>query len=90
MKPPNQGIRRFIEKVNIRRQILPFLSANSVLRASLAPYHLISNAHWWNNDVRLLVHFFDVDSRGVHLGIFGWVCAARDSKLAPRSKKNSP
>ena len=21
---------------------------------------------------------------------FGWVCAARDSKLAPRSKKNSP
>ena len=22
--------------------------------------------------------------------IFGWVCAARDSKLAPRSKKNFP
>ena len=43
------NIRRFIEKVNIRRQILLFLSANSVLRASLAPYHLISNAHWWNN-----------------------------------------
>ena len=21
---------------------------------------------------------------------FGWVCAARDSKLAPRSKKNFP
>ena len=21
---------------------------------------------------------------------FGWVCAARDSKLAPRSKKKSP
>ena len=43
------NIRHFIEKVNIRRQILLFLSANSVLRASLAPYHLISNAHWWNN-----------------------------------------
>ena len=28
------GIRRFIEKVNIRRQILLFLSTNSVLRAS--------------------------------------------------------
>ena len=22
--------------------------------------------------------------------VFGWVCAARDSKLAPRSKKNFP
>ena len=22
--------------------------------------------------------------------LFGWVCAARDSKLAPRSKKKSP
>ena len=39
MKPPNQGIQRFIEKVNIRRQILLFLSAKTVLRASLAPYH---------------------------------------------------
>ena len=27
---------------------------------------------------------------GGHLGIFGWVCAARDSKLAPRSKKKIP
>ena len=27
---------------------------------------------------------------GGGLGIFGWVCAARDSKLAPRSKKNFP
>ena len=27
---------------------------------------------------------------GGHLGIFGWVCAARDSKLAPRSKKIYP
>ena len=25
-----------------------------------------------------------------HLGIFLWVCAARDYKLAPRSEKNSP
>ena len=38
---PNQGIRRFIEKVKIRRDILLFLSANSVLRAFLAPYYLI-------------------------------------------------
>ena len=29
-------------------------------------------------------------SRGGHLGIFGWICAARDSKLAPRSKTNFP
>ena len=28
--------------------------------------------------------------RGGHLGIFWWVCAARDSKLAPRSKKKFP
>ena len=27
---------------------------------------------------------------GGHLGIFGWVCVARDSKLAPRSKKKIP
>ena len=27
---------------------------------------------------------------GGHLGILGWVCAARDSKLATRSKKISP
>ena len=27
---------------------------------------------------------------GGPLVFFGWVCAARDSKLAPRSKKNSP
>ena len=27
---------------------------------------------------------------GGHLGFFGWVCAAWDSKLAPRSKKNFP
>ena len=26
---------------------------------------------------------------GGHLGIFGWVCAAGDSKLAPRSKKKT-
>ena len=29
-------------------------------------------------------------TRGGHLGIFWWVCAARDSKLAPRSKKKFP
>ena len=27
---------------------------------------------------------------GEHLGFFGWICAAWESKLAPRSKKNSP
>ena len=31
-----------------------------------------------------------LEARGGYLGIFRWVCAAGDSKLAPRSKKNSP
>ena len=31
-----------------------------------------------------------LDTRGGTWVFFGWVCAARDSKLAPRSKKNSP
>ena len=31
-----------------------------------------------------------LDTRGSTWVFFGWVCAARDSKLAPRSKKNSP
>ena len=41
-----------------------------------------------------LVHFFDVDSPrgggGVTWVFFGWVCAARDSKLALLYKKDSP
>ena len=28
--------------------------------------------------------------RGGHLVFFGWVCATRDSKLAPRSRKKFP
>ena len=34
------------------------------------------------------VHFFPWG--GGHLGLYGWVCAAQDSKLVPRSKKNVP
>ena len=36
-----------------------------------------------------LNQFLD-DARGGTWLFFGWVCAARDSKLAPRSKKNFP
>ena len=31
-----------------------------------------------------------LSARGGTRVFFGWVCAARNSKLAPRSKKNSP
>ena len=32
----------------------------------------------------------DIEARGGTWVFFGWVCAARDSKLAPRSGKNFP
>ena len=42
---------------------------------------------------KCLLHFFRrkyVPGGGDTWVFFGWVCAARASKLAPRSKKNSP
>ena len=33
---------------------------------------------------------YDPGGRGALGYFFGWICAARDSKLAPHSEKNSP
>ena len=43
------------------------------------------------NKINKLVHDRNWHPRGGGTWIiFGWVCVARDSKLAPRSKKNFP
>ena len=43
----------------------------------------------WSCRVYFQVRYQYIAS-SIQLVFFGWVCAARDSKLAPRSKKNSP
>ena len=40
--------------------------------------------------LRSLVSILGTNPGGGTWVFFGWVCAARDSKLAPRSKKISP
>ena len=41
-------------------------------------------------DTEILAHVFTPGGGGGPWVFFGWVCAARDSKLARRSRKNSP
>ena len=81
--------------VNQQNQIISYIGITKQWKIKIITHHL----KYWSRSL-----FFTLKSAtsgptlsatvdppgGGHLGIFRWVCAARDSKLAPRSKENFP
>ena len=51
--------------------------------------HDCEQAEWFNASVLRLAEVFPPGGGGTWV-FFGWLCAARDPKLAPRSKKKFP
>ena len=52
--------------------------------------HDCEQAEWFNASVLRLAEVFPPGGGGGTWVFFGWLCAARDPKLAPRSKKKFP
>ena len=71
---------RFVLLTNVPRMILTW------------PHGMHATSHFTFANVSKTPYIVirTVDPGGDTWIIFGWVCAARDSKLAPRSKKNFP
>ena len=94
--PVDHAIRRLIQKkkreetpINLKRKLI-YKDISSLKKMKWSSFN--DCVLQLNEFVYVLVYPQQLTSTpgGGTWVFFGWVCAARDSKLAPRSKKNSP